>query len=101
MPMTPEQTKRFALIESCLLAVFDEIKDQEDVGKLIPPNHMSFSKEKELIFEFIDLAGEFGLAYELMGSMTNQTSSQGCIVLPPAVRNIIGNSGDTTLRVVE
>jgi RHS repeat-associated protein len=35
------------------------------------------------------------------GNMTNQTSSQGCIVLPPAVRNIIGSSGDTTLRVVE
>jgi hypothetical protein len=67
--MTPEEIKRFDLIESCLLDIFAEIKDQEDVGRLFTPNQMSFSKEKELIFEFIDLAGEFGLAYEYMGGM--------------------------------
>ena len=34
------------------------------------------------------------------GNMTNRSSSQGCIVLPPAVRNTIGNSGDPVLRVI-
>jgi hypothetical protein len=34
------------------------------------------------------------------GDFQTMDSSTGCIVLPPAVRNQIGNSGDTTLRVV-
>jgi RHS repeat-associated protein len=34
------------------------------------------------------------------GDMATMSSSRGCIVLPPAIRNLIANSGDTTLRVV-
>jgi RHS repeat-associated protein len=33
------------------------------------------------------------------GNMVDQTSSAGCIVLPPAVRNVIANSGDDILKV--
>jgi RHS repeat-associated protein len=34
------------------------------------------------------------------GSMATQSSSAGCIVLPPNVRNLIGGSGDNRLVVV-
>jgi len=34
------------------------------------------------------------------GNMSTMSSSRGCIVLPPNVRNQIGNSGDRTLQVV-
>ncbi|WP_083386147.1 tlde1 domain-containing protein [Methylomonas sp. LWB] len=34
------------------------------------------------------------------GNMSTQSSSQGCIILPKANRDIIGNSGDNVLRVV-
>jgi RHS repeat-associated protein len=30
----------------------------------------------------------------------NQTASTGCIILPPSIRRVIGNSGDNRLRVV-
>jgi hypothetical protein len=35
------------------------------------------------------------------GNMTKRSSSQGCIVLPPNVRNTIGHSNDKVLRVVQ
>jgi uncharacterized protein RhaS with RHS repeats len=34
------------------------------------------------------------------GSFTNMSSSRGCIVLPPSIRNQIGGSGDTELWVL-
>jgi hypothetical protein len=30
----------------------------------------------------------------------DRSSSQGCVILQPSLRNLIGNSGDRTLRVV-
>lgn len=34
------------------------------------------------------------------GNMQSRTSSEGCIIQPPSIRDQIGNSGDRTLRVV-
>lgn len=46
-----------------------------------------------------DMSGRAGFLIH-GGNMTTRSSSQGCIVLPPNIRNRIGNSGDNRLRVV-
>ena len=35
------------------------------------------------------------------GDYQNMTSSRGCIILPPAVRDRMGRSGDNVLNVVQ
>ena len=57
------------LIDSNLLAVLSEVEAQPAVGECRPPDTLSFSDEIKLLHEWIDYAGEAGLAYESLVCM--------------------------------
>lgn len=52
------------LIEENLMLVLKEMEGQPEVGNSYPPDMMSYEDEMVQIREFIDLAGEYGLAFE-------------------------------------
>ena len=52
------------LIEANLLAVLAELRQQSDVGNAFPPELLSFAEQVEQLREWIEDAGEYGIAYE-------------------------------------
>lgn len=52
------------LIETNLCVVLNEMEAQPEVGQYFPPNTLSYGDLMAQIREFIDQAGEYGLAYE-------------------------------------
>jgi len=52
------------IIENNLMAVLEEMEGQPEIGNFYPPDGMSYEDEMAQIREFIDLAGEYGLAFE-------------------------------------
>jgi hypothetical protein len=52
------------IIESNLMLVLEEMEGQPEVGRSYPPDLMPYEEEMAQIREFIDLAGEYGLAFE-------------------------------------
>jgi hypothetical protein len=51
-------------LESRLLAVLKELERQEQVSTNYPPHVLQFADEMKQIHEYVELAGEYGLAYE-------------------------------------
>jgi hypothetical protein len=52
------------IIENNLKLFLEEMEAQPEVGRSYPPDVMPYEEEKAQIREFIDLAGEYGLAFE-------------------------------------
>jgi len=52
------------LIETNLGIVLSEMEAQPEVARHFPPNVLAYGDLMAQIHEFIDLAGEYGLAYE-------------------------------------
>ncbi|HEY1996820.1 hypothetical protein [Paraburkholderia sp.] len=52
------------IIEINLMLVLEEMEGQPEVGNSYPPDGISYEDEMVQIREFIDLAGEYGLAFE-------------------------------------
>lgn len=52
------------IIESNLMLILEEMEGQPEVGRSYPPDVMPYEDEMAQIREFIDLAGEYGLAFE-------------------------------------
>ena len=57
------------LIEDNLRAIVSELYSQDDIGQQFPPELQSFSEQIAQICEWIDDAGEYGVAYEVLVSM--------------------------------
>jgi hypothetical protein len=62
----------YELIEENLLIVLQEMEGQPEVARAYPPNAMTYEDEMAQIREFIDLAGECGLAFEYISSALEQ-----------------------------
>lgn len=45
-------------------SVLDEMESQTEVGKLYPPELMSFDEQMEQLRQYIEYAGEYAVAYE-------------------------------------
>ncbi|TGL60643.1 hypothetical protein [Leptospira sarikeiensis] len=56
------------IIERNLLAVIEEIAKQESVGALIPDTMLSLEGLVERLREYINIAGEYAIAYEIITS---------------------------------
>lgn len=54
----------YELIEKNLIFILNELKAQPEVALYYPNNSLSFSDDMVQISEYIELAGEYGLAYE-------------------------------------
>ena len=54
------------IIKERLRAVLDEMKDQVQLSNHFGGESLSFDEEMEQIREFIEDAGEFGIAYEVL-----------------------------------
>jgi len=59
-------TTEAKLIKSNLQSILKEIGKQSSVGEVFPPEQQSFSEQIEQIREWIEDAGEFGIAYEVI-----------------------------------
>jgi hypothetical protein len=57
------------LIESNLLAVLAELSQQPAVGATFPSEMRSYPEQVEQLREYVELAGEYGVAYEALVSM--------------------------------
>ncbi|MCC6544304.1 MAG: RHS domain-containing protein, partial [Nitrospirae bacterium] len=69
-------------------------KDNEiELGKVLPGSMRMIPDPNNKMF------GRYGFLIH-GGNMKNKTSSQGCIVMSPSVRDKIGRSGDTNLTVI-
>ncbi|WP_354678907.1 hypothetical protein [Cupriavidus plantarum] len=55
------------LIEANLLFVLKELEDQPEIAAYYPATTLSYEDQMAQIHEFIELAGEYGLAYEYIG----------------------------------
>jgi hypothetical protein len=53
-------------LEVRLLKVLKELEQQPHVSHSYPPNRLSFPDEMKQIREYIEVAGEYGLAYDLI-----------------------------------
>ncbi|MDR5884301.1 hypothetical protein [Caballeronia sp. LZ032] len=62
----------YELIEENLLIVLLEMEEQPEVARAYPPDAMTYEDEMAQIREFIDLAGEYGLAFEYINSSLEQ-----------------------------
>lgn len=54
----------FKIIESNLRAVLAEIQAQPEIGGVFPAELQSYTDQVQQIAEFIEQAGEYGVAYE-------------------------------------
>lgn len=59
----------FKLIEDNLLFILNELIDQPDVATHFPPEILNYDEHMKELHEFIDMAGEYGIAYELIVSL--------------------------------
>lgn len=57
-------TYNFKLIEEKLLGLLNEMEIQTNLSSHYPDDRLSFTEEMSNIKKFIDIAGEYGLAYE-------------------------------------
>jgi hypothetical protein len=57
------------LIEDNLLALASEMKSQLQLGNQLSPDQLSLEEQIAQLYEFIELAGEFEIAYELIISL--------------------------------
>lgn len=55
---------QYKIIENNLLFVLEELEKQTEVAKSYPQTVLSYKDQMAQIREFIDIAGEYGLAYE-------------------------------------
>jgi hypothetical protein len=53
-------------LQSRLLCVLEELEHQQNVGNTYSEKFLSYADEMSQIREFIDVAGEYGLAYEYL-----------------------------------
>ncbi len=53
-------------IEARLRCVLGEVEGQEDVSACYSPESLPFAEEMEQIHEYIEIAGEYGIAYETL-----------------------------------
>lgn len=61
-------------VEACLIKdnlqkVLEEIAKQPEVAESIPPQQLSLPEQIEQIQEYLDYAGEYGVAYEIIVSL--------------------------------
>lgn len=72
-------------VEANLLALLGEISAQVEVGDLFPAYMQSFSEQIEQLREYIEDAGEYRVAYEVLVSMLEvfpfRLSGKGAIKL--------------------
>lgn len=61
-----------SLVEANLLAVLAEVRDQPEVGSSFPAELQSYAEQVEQIREYIEDAGEYGIAYESLVSMLEE-----------------------------
>ena len=54
----------FDEIENKLLFILEELENQPEVAKYYPPDMLSYQDSMSFLRELIDLAGEYGIAYE-------------------------------------
>jgi len=54
----------YIFIENNLQCLLQELKKQPEVAKFYPTDSLSYEKDMDQITEYIELAGEYGLAYE-------------------------------------
>jgi hypothetical protein len=54
----------YEIIESNLLDIINEISRQPEVGKLFPSNRLTFDAYVAQLLEYVEDAGEYGVAYE-------------------------------------
>ncbi|MBK8188089.1 MAG: hypothetical protein IPK77_13050 [Cellvibrio sp.] len=59
-------TYNYEFIENDLLLIFEEMEQQHQLSELYPNNMLSFEGNMQHIREYIEIAGEYGLAYELI-----------------------------------
>jgi len=59
----------YALIEKNLMQVLEDLKSQSSLADRFPGAGMSYEDQMSQISEWIQDAGEFGLAYETMVSL--------------------------------
>ncbi|MEM5342291.1 hypothetical protein [Paraburkholderia azotifigens] len=62
----------YEFIESSLMLVLEEMEKQPEVGKSYPSGGMSYGDEMAQIREFIEFAGEYGLAFEYINRALEQ-----------------------------
>jgi hypothetical protein len=62
----PMVNVRQAEIESRLLCVLNEIEKQRSVSASYPAGVLPFADEMKQIREYIEVAGEYGVAYEIL-----------------------------------
>lgn len=56
----------FELLEDNLMFILNELIAQPNVAPLFQPEILSYEEHIKELHEFIDLAGEYGIAYELI-----------------------------------
>jgi hypothetical protein len=56
----------FDEIETCLAFILCQMEQQHQLASTYPEEMMSFTDQMAQIREYIEVAGEYGLAYELM-----------------------------------
>jgi len=61
-----KETESPGFLEARLLLVLSELEKQSDVSNSYPPDRLSFADEMKQIHEFIEIAVEYGLAYECL-----------------------------------
>lgn len=62
------------VVKGNLLCIWGEISVQHKVAEEFPAEQMSYRDQIDQIYEFIDLAGEYGVAYEAMISLLQDFS---------------------------
>lgn len=60
---------KMKIIEDNLSHILNELETQSDIGKLFPPEKLSFQKTIDRLREWIEDAGEYGIAYESIIAM--------------------------------
>jgi hypothetical protein len=56
------------IIEDNLLYILSELEKQKNLADFYPKENLSYNEQMALIKEYLEIAGEFGLAYEMIVS---------------------------------
>lgn len=59
-------------VEKRLLVVLEELESQPELASSFPPELLSYKDTLANVREWVDLAGEYGLAYEVMVNLLEQ-----------------------------
>ena len=68
-------TINYELIEKNIRAILAEIKGQDAVGMSFPEDVMSFDDVMSMLDEWVEVAGEYGIAYETTVSLLERHPS--------------------------